>query len=277
MNQESKTEGHILEDADLIRAAYPLAAPYLLEVPGADWNANGLTGQRAAYLLSQDWNREAHILKPDQGFVEQSLTGHAQNLQMESDQQAEEPVHHIVEETGDVFPQKATTLLSQDLGNAHEEEIIPETESKVPEIPEEKPQAPAIQSLAIQEVPPQKAKPVRNREAQKKKAVSKAPESAEEKVDFYHWLESLPSGKPGTSRKGKSGLTGSAPNEMKGSFAEKARKSQELKEEIASETLAALLAAQGHREKAIHMYEKLMEKYPEKRLSFAALIEKLNS
>jgi len=48
-----------------------------------------------------------------------------------------------------------------------------------------------------------------------------------------------------------------------------------LKEEIASQTLAELLAKQGHQEKAISMYEKLSLIIPEKRAYFAAQIKKI--
>ncbi|MFN4081196.1 MAG: hypothetical protein ACK4NS_09865 [Saprospiraceae bacterium] len=44
---------------------------------------------------------------------------------------------------------------------------------------------------------------------------------------------------------------------------------------VASETLAGLLARQGHIERAIAMYEKLSQQYPEKSANFAALIEAL--
>ncbi|MFK8054618.1 MAG: hypothetical protein AB8F78_00740 [Saprospiraceae bacterium] len=45
--------------------------------------------------------------------------------------------------------------------------------------------------------------------------------------------------------------------------------------EIASETLAEILALQGHSDKAIKMYETLSLRYPEKRATFAALIDAL--
>lgn len=45
--------------------------------------------------------------------------------------------------------------------------------------------------------------------------------------------------------------------------------------ELVSETLARLLAKQGHRDKAIAMYERLYLVYPEKSAFFAAEIEKL--
>ena len=48
-----------------------------------------------------------------------------------------------------------------------------------------------------------------------------------------------------------------------------------LDEKVISETLAALLAQQGHTEQAKQMYQKLARKFPEKSSIFASLIEKL--
>ncbi len=57
---------------------------------------------------------------------------------------------------------------------------------------------------------------------------------------------------------------------------ESARKSIEDNDEILSETLARLVAAQGKKDKAIKIYQKLMLKYPQKSSYFAAQIEKLS-
>ena len=55
----------------------------------------------------------------------------------------------------------------------------------------------------------------------------------------------------------------------------KADESSVLKQEIASPSLADLLAKQGHHKKAIGMYEKLSLIFPEKRAYFAAQIKKI--
>ena len=54
-----------------------------------------------------------------------------------------------------------------------------------------------------------------------------------------------------------------------------AQKSVEENREVLSETLAKIMARQGHHEKAISMYERLMVAYPEKSAIFAAAIEEL--
>lgn len=54
-----------------------------------------------------------------------------------------------------------------------------------------------------------------------------------------------------------------------------ARKSIEESDDILSETLARLVAAQGKKDKSIKIYQKLMLKYPQKSSYFAAQIEKL--
>jgi len=56
-----------------------------------------------------------------------------------------------------------------------------------------------------------------------------------------------------------------------------AERSLSENQELVTETLARLYIAQGHREKAIKMYQRLILKYPEKSANFAAEIEKLKN
>ena len=54
-----------------------------------------------------------------------------------------------------------------------------------------------------------------------------------------------------------------------------AERSVSENKDVISETLARLFARQGYREKAIHMYERLILTFPEKSSYFAAEIDKL--
>jgi hypothetical protein len=97
-------------------------------------------------------------------------------------------------------------------------------------------------------------------------------------LDFYEWLEELklpdaPEVKKPRTRKVKARTVDKDLEETK-MIAENSLK---LGEEIVSETLARLLARQGHREEAIEMYQKLILKYPEKEATFAAALQKLKS
>ncbi|MCC7244039.1 MAG: hypothetical protein IT269_00045 [Saprospiraceae bacterium] len=65
------------------------------------------------------------------------------------------------------------------------------------------------------------------------------------------------------------------PSEPKGMAQQLAERSVAENKDVVSETLARLLARQGHREKAIAMYQRLCLTFPEKSASFAAEIEKL--
>lgn len=99
-------------------------------------------------------------------------------------------------------------------------------------------------------------------------------------LDFYQWLEELHSG-PRTVKRQKTATESKLPLKTETSPASETRKviesSLTLKEEVISETLAKLLARQGHKLEAIAMYEKLMLKFPEKGSTFATAIEKLKT
>jgi len=99
-------------------------------------------------------------------------------------------------------------------------------------------------------------------------------------LDFYEWLEELHSG-PKSPKKQKLPVEAKLPLKTKSDPIWDTQKAIEtsltLKEEVISETLAKLLAKQGHKQEAIGMYEKLMLKFPEKGSTFASAIEKLKT
>lgn len=285
MTQETKSESPYREDGDLIRASYPLAAPYIPSESDPDLKVNGLTGPRAAFLLSRKWNADGRVSKPgpesNQPEPEALPNGRESSSIMDSAENAGP-------ESLDGAGMQRTSVLSEEMHDPIELERRPQTHEALSEdlateqLPtvnqaiELTPDLPSDSGVTI-EIPVEKLQVPESAEIRKSKPGRRASKSKNEEMDFYHWLGSLESGKIGSTRRKKALTHDQASNDKPGTFAEKVRKSQELKEDIASETLAALLASQGHRDKAIRMYEKLMEKYPEKRISFAALIEKLNS
>lgn len=110
--------------------------------------------------------------------------------------------------------------------------------------------------------------------------------------DFYTWLDLINQSEPKKPIKQKTNLL-KKPAKVKTKLVKKAKRapksvqileiersikdSQNLGEEVISETLADLLTQQGHKDQAIRMYEKLTLKYPEKSSTFALLIKNLKS
>jgi hypothetical protein len=285
MTQETKSESPYREDGDLIRATYPLAAPYIPSDYDPDLKVNGLTGPRAAFLLSQKWNAEGRVSMPEQESKQPESEVLSDGKESLSAGQSVE--NSIPESLAGVGMDRRSTA-SDEKVEPNELEKPPQTYETLPiNLPDEQlptvnqaielaPESPS-DSVVPTELPVEKQQVPESAEIRKRKPGRRAPKSENVEMDFYHWLGSLESGKARSTRKKRALTPDNVSNDNPGAFAEKVRKSQELKEDIASETLAALLASQGHRDKAIRMYEKLMEKYPEKRISFAALIEKLNS
>lgn len=113
------------------------------------------------------------------------------------------------------------------------------------------------------------------RKKSKEQVVNKAEsQNMDSNLDFYHWLSSLADHSIEKEAVGKKPPKPKA-SPRKSASSSLAENSLVLGEEIVSETLAKLLARQGHKEEAIAMYEKLILKFPQKERTFAAAIEKL--
>lgn len=169
---------------------------------------------------------------------------------------------------------EALQNIHQDVGHvqANDNAISPETEQTSEISPQEMKHSKKIARIAkkaSQEV----------EEHKKKKPAKVKAKSASQPADFYSWLRSLTEETPNEGAKAKKPekvkKPAKSPKESKPKS--DAELSLKLGEEIVSETLARLLARQGHKEEAIEMYEKLIRKFPQKGSTFAAAIEKLKS
>ncbi|MBV6472919.1 MAG: hypothetical protein JPMHGGIA_01189 [Saprospiraceae bacterium] len=126
---------------------------------------------------------------------------------------------------------------------------------------------------------PEKSEKAKRKKEKKSRKVATPKGHAE---DFFDWLRMHPvnGGVAKTSKKEKAFKKTRKPEAKTAAEVPallSAENSTVLGDAVVSETLARLLARQGHTTDAVAMYEKLMEKYPNKRTNFAAAIEKLKS
>lgn len=110
------------------------------------------------------------------------------------------------------------------------------------------------------------------------------PRSDDGQRDFISWLTNLDEAnqEPGSAsekKKKKKEVSKSSKKKNKAKKEAKrlAKQSVQKKRVVATETLAELLARQGHHQDAVDMYERLCLIYPEKKSIFAARIETIKS
>jgi len=228
------------EDALLLLQSQPLAAS--LHVLGGEPKSNAYAYlQDPAWVESAHWNQLGEVLDQKVSTLEEPMVE-------EKVVEEESPVTGIerMEQHADVV-----YLLS-------------------PEVPEVTEQS-KDQKMKKEVNKPEKRQRKKSKEQVANKAVGQIMDS---NLDFYHWLSSLTDHsieKEATSKKPPKPKA----NTRKSASSSLAENSLVLGEEIVSETLAKLLARQGHKEEAIAMYEKLILKFPQKERTFAAAIEKL--
>jgi len=301
VNEQNKSDS--LEDFDLDKNRFPLAEAFIAGSSNdINKTASLMQGANKAFALSKTWNvrfniepiqiapkvidQESTAMLPNEPIHElqeneQSLETELEPIVMES-----EPIE--TSQTNEPIQLKESLIQKTKIKKSKEKAA----DNKSKSLPAEKKK---LKGRVIRSIEPMEDKLANdNLEAKLKKSKmdislkSKSDrKSGIEKVgqlnpsakfkpnDFYSWLDSLNKTRSATKSPSKS--LDKLKSDRSDSFPLKAKKSQELKAEVSSETLAALLASQGHKAKAIKMYEKLIRKNPEKTIIFAALIEKLKS
>ncbi len=94
---------------------------------------------------------------------------------------------------------------------------------------------------------------------------------------YVRWLQSLQAEDASPALSPMPASKSEKARVTRGKTSEDLDASLRLGEDVVSETLANLLASQGHVAQAVAMYEKLAQKYPEKGAIFAATINQLKS
>ncbi len=242
------------EELQLLKSANALSANSWLKLKG---DAARLSSRMPdpAFVLSQDW--------PD--FEESEL-------------------ETTVSETTQLPAQTTSSNLEQEESKSPDEKIdflkIPETQiSHV--VAAETQESSSMKAKKTEKIKKNKSfaetgtveTPSSKAEKKPKSRKKRDSEEPGKGLDFYHWLDAL--GKEHGSK--KSQKTEKAEVKARSSAVLSAENSLRLGAAIVSETLAKLLVRQGHKEDAIAMYEKLIQKYPQKETTFAAAIEKLKS
>ncbi|MBK9109080.1 MAG: hypothetical protein IPM92_12130 [Saprospiraceae bacterium] len=252
------------DEAKILLQSKPLAAALWLEA--ADSLDEAITHlPDPAFTASQNWPDYAllHKLETAIHLSETPKLESSQDIDFIKPQLQEEKVQLKEAEVDVILSETVTEIVS-----AVVEELII--------IPEEQFQTEMKHSKKIARIAKKSATTDGTKPAKK---IKKSKEKHAQADDFYSWLKTLsPDSEDLNINQNKPVKEVKPSKKVKSVKAKSAvEKSLTLGEEIVSETLARLLARQGHREDAIEMYEKLMLKYPQKGSTFAAAIEKLKS
>ncbi|MBK7230962.1 MAG: hypothetical protein IPH93_01465 [Saprospiraceae bacterium] len=290
-----------LEDFDLEKNRFPLAEAYIAGSSN-DINkaASLMQGVNKAFVLSKTWNTK---LNAEPIFVEPKVINQetTEILPIEAIDEIQENEQSLEIELEPTPTEIETFETSQTIEPVQLKESFIQkpkikkskekvSESKSKSLPTEKKKLkgriirsiePLEDKLAQDNLEPKLKKSKKEISAKSKSVKNSGIVKVDQLItnaklkpnDFYSWLDSLNQTSPLKRDKKASKSLNKVKSDISDSLSQKAKKSQELKAEVASETLAALLASQGHKAKAIKMYEKLIRKNPEKPLSLPPLLK----
>ncbi len=284
------------EEAMILLQSQPLNAN-LWQLSNDNLKANALRFPDPSYLDSLSWpvymkeNRKTGIEKSDQKGIQFNHEVAPVELKEEKTFDTE-PKEELTDQVF-VDLKSKEEFIENEKSKIELSQITEEQEGHIEEqrepIPVKKTKLPSQRKVKQQKAmtPENEVSPVEDKKEQEIAMTSMDTKSTSmETLDFYEWLEELKVSEPGVSAEEPKGIK-QKPARLKPRQTKAAQEladaktvaenSLKLGEEIVSETLARLLARQGHKEDAVEMYHKLILKYPEKEATFAAAIQKLKS
>jgi hypothetical protein len=272
------------EEAVLLLQSQPLSA-HLWQIASDDLRENALRFPNPAYLDSKTWPDYItnESIRSKEQYEESVSESGAEIKPVETDNILEKEVEFQIEKEDTELKITAQPVKQVEIQSDLEKEKSSEEDAVyVPELQTKRKYKRKSELNLEQEA----SADIENEFQSSNSRELKMENATTQSLDFYEWLEELKEINPVESeilpknKKLKSGKPGGRITKAAQELIDAktmAENSLTLGEEIVSETLARLLARQGHKEEAIEMYEKLIVKYPEKGATFAAALQKLKS
>lgn len=292
----------INDEIELAKVNYPLSASSWKDELSPIINSVRLADP--TFIISKNWNRKTETTQIETNINNEinSDAIQTETLVLQTELEDEKSIQNRMDDINETIEIPIVTSIAKndvhnekefnmtvELANHVEIELSKDLTNPKSNLPIDNPEIPIIKKRGR----PKKinlgssiSKTIKSNSKSEKSSVN------EISSDFYTWLELINQSETKKPTKENSKLL-KEPGKVKTKLVKKAKRapksvqileiersikdSQNLGEEVISETLADLLTQQGHKDQAIRMYEKLTLKYPEKSSTFALLIKNLKS